>query len=125
MNIFVQLASTIVLARLLGPSDFGLVTMVLRWWPLPRHLSILVRPMRPPRRPYQSIEISTLFWINVAIGGTLALLLAGGSGLIASFFGEPALTGIALVSSLTFVIVAASNQHYALMRRAMEFQNIA
>ena len=71
------------------------------------------------------VEISTLFWINVAIGGTLALLLAGGSGFIASFFGEPALTGIALVSSLTFIIVAASNQHYALMRRAMEFQNIA
>ena len=44
---------------------------------------------------------------------------------IAPFFGEPALTGIALASSLTFVMIAVSTQHYALMRRAMQFRHIA
>ena len=70
-------------------------------------------------------EISTLFWLNVTIGGALTALFAAGSGVIGAFYGEPALTGIALVSSLTFIMTALSIQHYALMRRAMEFQRIA
>ena len=126
VNIVVQLASTIVLARLLGPGDFGLVTMVLALVAFaPTLIDLGTTDASTQKTRISPIEISTLFWINLAIGGTIALLLAGGSGLIASFFGEPALTGIALVSSVTFVIMAASNQHYALMRRAMEFQNIA
>jgi polysaccharide transporter, PST family len=126
VNIVTQLASTILLARLLTPSDFGLVTMVLAlvgFYPV--LIDLGTTDASTQKTHITPVEISTLFWINVAIGGMLALLLAGGSGFIASFFGEPALTGIALASSLTFVIVAASNQHFALMRRAMEFQNIA
>ena len=70
-------------------------------------------------------EISTLFWLNVAIGIGLTVLLAGGSGFLAFAFGEPSLTGIAVALSLTFVMTAVSTQHYALMRRAMQFRNIA
>jgi polysaccharide transporter, PST family len=126
MNIVVQLASTIVLARLLSPSDFGLVTMVLALVGFaPTLIDLGTTDASTQKTRISPVEISTLFWINVAIGGVLVGLLAGGSSLIASFFGEPTLTGIALVSSLTFVFMAASNQHFALMRRAMEFQNIA
>jgi PST family polysaccharide transporter len=70
-------------------------------------------------------EISALFWLNVAIGCTLTTLFAVGSGLISAFFGEPELTSIALVLSLTFILTAVTIQHYALMRRAMEFRRIA
>lgn len=40
-------------------------------------------------------------------------------------FSEPALEAIALVSSLAFLMTALPIQHYALMRRAMEFRRIA
>jgi len=126
LNVIVQVASTIVLARMLSPYDFGLVAMVLALVGFaPLLIDFGTTDASTQKTRITPVEISTLFWLNVAIGGVLTVLLAGGSGFIASFFGEPALTGIALVSSFTFIIAAASNQHYALMRRAMEFKHIA
>jgi PST family polysaccharide transporter len=77
------------------------------------------------RKRITHVDVSALFWLKVAIAGTLTLLLVGGSGFVASFYGEPALTDIALVSSLTFVVAALSAQHFALMRRAMQFRRMA
>jgi PST family polysaccharide transporter len=70
-------------------------------------------------------DVSTLFALNVAVGIFLTLLLIGASPFIAAFYGEPALTKIVLASSLTLIASALSLQHYALMRRAMEFQRLA
>src|SRR5262249_7258588 len=126
VNIFVQVASTVLLARLLSPHDFGLVAMVLALVGFaPVLIDLGTSDACSQKALITPVEISTLFWLNVVIGGVLTMLLAGGSGLIALLFGEPALTGIALISSITFIVVAASTQHYALMRRAMKFRNIA
>ena len=126
VNVLVQLASTILLARLLSPHEFGLVAMITA---LVLFAPILVdlgtTDASTQKANITHAEISALFWLNVTIGCTLTVLFAAGSGLIAAFFGEPALTGIALISSLTFILTAVSIQHYALMRRAMEFRRIA
>jgi PST family polysaccharide transporter len=126
VNILVQVTSTVLLARLLSPHDFGLVAMVLALVGVaPILIDLGTSDASTQKKHITPIEISTLFWLNIAIGGALAALLAGVSGLIASFFREPALTSIALVSSLTFIMTALSTQHYALMRRAMQFQRLA
>lgn len=126
VNVLVQLATTILLARLLSPHEFGLVAIVAA---LVLFAPILVdlgtTDASTQKANITTAEISTLFWLNLATGCMLTVLFAAGAGLIATFFGEPALTGIALLSSLTFVMTAVSIQHYALMRRAMEFQRIA
>jgi len=126
VNIFVQLASTIILARLLTPTDFGLVAMVLAlvgFAPLLIDFGTTDASVQKTRIAQD--EISTLFWFNLTIGIALTVLLAGTSGWIARFFGEPSLAQIALALSLTFVMAALSTQHYALMRRAMQFRRIA
>jgi PST family polysaccharide transporter len=126
LNVFVQVASTILLARLLSPHDFGLVAMVLALVGFaPLLIDLGTTDASTQRTRITHVEISTLFWLNVTIGGILTVLLAAGSGFIARFFGEPALTDIALVSSLTFIMAAVSTQHYALMRRAMQFRRLA
>jgi polysaccharide transporter, PST family len=126
LNVFVQVASTILLARLLSPHDFGLVAMVFALSAFaPFLIDLGTSDASTQKTHITPVEVSTLFWLNVAIGGLLTMLLAGGSGLVASFFGEPSLGGIALISSLTFIMTAASTQHYALMRRAMQFGQIA
>ena len=126
VNIVVQVASTILLARLLSPYDFGLVAMVLALVGFaPMLIDLGTSDASIQKTHITEVGVSTLFWLNIAIGGTLTVLLAGGSGLIARFFGEPALTGIALVSSLTFIMAALGTQHYALMRRAMQFRHLA
>ena len=126
VNVLVQFASTILLARLLSPHEFGLVAMVTA---LVLFAPILVdlgtTDASTQKTQITHVEISALFWLNITLGGTLTVVFAAGSGLIGTFYGEPALTGIALMSSLTFTLTAVSIQHYALMRRAMEFQRIA
>ena len=126
INIIVQVASTILLARLLSPYDFGLVAMVLALVGFaPMLIDLGTSDASIQKTSITQVEVSTLFWLNIAIGGVLAVLLAAGSGLIAAIFGEPALTGIALVSSFAFITAALSTQHTALMRRAMQFRHLA
>ena len=126
VNIFVQLASTIILARLLSPHDFGLVAMVLALVSFaPMLIDLGTADASTQKSHITQAEISTLFWLNIAISLALTVLLIGSSGVIARFFGEPSLTSIALALSITFVLTAMSTQHSALMRRAMEFRRIA
>jgi polysaccharide transporter, PST family len=126
INIIVQVASTILLARLLSPYDFGLVAMVLALVGFaPMLIDLGTSDASIQKTRITEVEVSTLFWLNIAIGVILTVLLAGVSGFISTFFGEPALSDIALVSSLTFIMAALSTQHYALMRRAMLFRQLA
>jgi PST family polysaccharide transporter len=70
-------------------------------------------------------EVSALFWISLAVGGSFALLVALSGPLISRFYGEPRLTMIALVSSLTVLASALTCQHQGLLRRAMMFRQVA
>lgn len=125
-NIFVQLASTVLLARLLSPHDFGLVAMVIALVGFaPMLIDLGTSEASTQKAHITQADISALFWLNIAIALVLTVLLAGGSSAVAVFFGEPSLTGIALVLSGTFILTALSTQHYALMRRAMQFRHIA
>jgi PST family polysaccharide transporter len=126
LNIFVQVGSTILLARLLSPDDYGVVAMVFALVGFaPMLIDLGTTDATVQRKSITHFDVSALFWLKVAIAATLTLLLAGGSGFIASFYGEPALTSIALVSSLTFLLTALPAQHFALMRRAMQFKRMA
>lgn len=126
INVFVQIASTILLARLLSPHDFGIVAMITALVGFaPVLIDLGTSDAATQKARISEDEISALFWTNVGIGVCLAGLMIVARGGIADAFGEPALAGIALVTSVTFPLMAISNQHYALMRRAMEFHRIA
>jgi PST family polysaccharide transporter len=91
MNMVVQLGSTILLARMLSPHDYGLVVMVLALMVFaPMLIDLGTTDAIVQRKSITHADASALFWVKIAIGGALALLLAGGSGYIASFYGEPA-----------------------------------
>ena len=124
--VIVQVASTVLLARLLSPYDFGLVAMVLALVGFaPLLIDLGTSDAAIQKASITEVEVSTLFWLNIAIGSILTLLLIATSGVIAAFFGEPALTDIAFVSSFAFIIGALATQHSALMRRAMQFRQLA
>lgn len=126
LNVIVQLGSTVVIARLLGPHDFGLATIVLALTGFAFMLIDLgTTDAAVHKARVTHLEISTLFWINISVGAVLTVLFAAASGILASVFGERELVNIALVSSLTFVMTGLAVQHYALMRRAMEFRRLA
>jgi PST family polysaccharide transporter len=66
-------------------------------------------------------QTSTLFWINVAVGATLAGLCAALAPLMVAFYHEPRLYWIAVVSGATFLFNGLATQHGALLQRGMRF----
>lgn len=122
----IQVVTILFLARLLSPEDYGLVSMVTVITGFAPLLVSLGTPDAVVQRTrITENDVGTLFWINVALGCGAALLMAVCGPLIARFYGEPRLTMIAIVSALTFVTSALTCQHYALLRRAMKFQELA
>lgn len=126
INVFLQIGSTFFLARLVSPHDYGLVAMVsaiVGFAPLLIELGMTDAAVQKDR--ITAAEVSALFWLNMALGITLAAIVAGCSPLIARFYGEPDVQMIAIVSSTTFIFSALSCQHNALLRRAMKFKQVA
>ena len=125
INVSIQIGSALFLARLLSPEDYGLVSMVAAVTGFAVMLVDLGTRDAIVQRPHITEgEISALFWITLAIGCGLALLVAACGPVIAWFYGEPRLTMITAVSAVTFITAALTCQHYALLRRAMKFHDL-
>src|SRR6516165_6541849 len=121
-----QLISTVVLARLLTPADFGLVAMVTAITGMGQAFADLgLSEATIQRQEIKHDQVSTLFWINVAIGLGLTLVTAALSPVLAWFYREPRLKDIAFVVSLTFLIGGLRVQHNALLKRQMRYVSLA
>jgi polysaccharide transporter, PST family len=121
-----QLIAQVVLARLLAPADFGLVaiiTVLTSFAPL--LIDFGLGDATTQRRRITPSQISSLFWLASGIGFAVAVAVAAASPLIATIYHQPRLESIALCTAITFVLWGVSNQHLALLRRAMQFGRIA
>ncbi len=122
----IQSISTIVLARLLTPADFGLVAMVTSFSDLATPFADLgLSQATIQRKDIRHDQISALFWINVLIGLGLTTLMAALGPVIAWFYGEPRLKAITALVSLVFLIAGIRAQPEALLRRQMRFSALA
>ena len=122
----IQSISTVVLARMLLPADFGLVAMVTAITGLGQAFSDLgLSEATIQRQEISHHQVSTLFWINVAIGMTLMLVTVALGPALAWFYREPRLKDITFLVSLTFLIGGLRVQHDALLRRQMRFVSLA
>jgi O-antigen/teichoic acid export membrane protein len=125
-NGVLQIIAAIILARLLAPEDFGLVAIVTVLTSFaPALIDFGLGDATTQSRTISPGQVSSLFWITVGVGSAVALLVIISSPLIAMIYKQPQLEAIALYSSVTFVLWGISNQHLALLRRAMEFGKIA
>jgi O-antigen/teichoic acid export membrane protein len=125
-NFFIRLCSLMVLARLLGPKDFGLVGMVTAFTGILTLFRDFGLSSAAIQRTHVSDEqISTLFWINIFVGMLLGLLAVVGAPIIAAFYHEPRLVGVTAVLALGFLFNAAGVQHSVLLQRQMRFTALA
>lgn len=121
-----RLVSLMVLARLLGPKDFGLVGMVTAFTGvlvLFRDFGLSVAAVQRPNVTNE--QLSTLFWINVAVGSVLAVFTAAMAPFVAAFYHEPRLVGVAGALACSFLLNALGIQHGALLQRQMRFTAIS
>src|SRR5215472_17423652 len=125
-NFVLRLGSLMVLARLLGPKDFGLVGMVTAFTgvlTLFRDFGLSAAAIQ--KADVTEEQISTLFWINISVGVVLAILALAGAPAIAFFYREPRLFGVTAALALGFVFNAAGIQHSVLLQRQMRFTALA
>ena len=119
------LGSTMVLARLLTPADFGLVAMVTAVTGfLATFKDLGLSQATVQRQKIEQGEVSTLFWVNVVASMVLTLLVVGLAPILARLYHEPSLTAITLALSLGFVISGLGIQHAALLQRQMRFRRL-
>lgn len=125
-KLLLQLISIVVLARLLSPSDFGLVAMVTVFSGLALQLTEGGLSMATIQRTSIShAQISNLFWINCGLGLLLCVFGVLVSPLVSFIYDEPRLTAVMAVMSLSFFIGGVSVQHDALLRRQMLFKTLS
>ena len=118
--------SSVVLGRLLSPKDYGLVGMVsavIGFLRVCNYAGLSTATVQRGALTHQLV--STLFWVNIALGlgmSCLSTLLAPG---LAWFYREPRLYWITFALASNFLLDAVSSQHLALMRRQMRFRVVA
>lgn len=126
MQFLLNLAYIMVLARLLLPQDFGLVAMVTTVMGFLRIFQDAgLSTATVQRQEITHAQVSNLFWVNVAVGGVITLLVAASAPAVAWFYREPRLVGITLMLSVTFLLASSAVQHIALLNRQMRFTVIA
>ncbi|MCW8131529.1 MAG: lipopolysaccharide biosynthesis protein [Planctomycetota bacterium] len=121
-----QFGATAALARLLHPRDYGiaaLVTSVTAGLGIFSDLGLSAATVQA--KELGRARLSTLFWLNAALGLALSLVLAGLAPLLAWGFREPDLLGVALCLAPVFTLVGLRIQHAALLARSMSFGKIA
>ncbi len=113
---------SLVLSRILRPSDFGLVGMVMAL----TGVLVLFRDFGLSSAAIQRAtvteeQLSTLFWINILIGAVLGLTGVALAPAIADFYGRPELYQVTVFLALAFFINSAGVQHSATLQRQMRF----
>lgn len=115
----------IVLSRLLGPSQFGLVAMVTvitQFCQVFAEMgfgSAIVQKQELSRR-----DSSTVFWINCLAGVALAVLVALSAPWIAAFFDQPMLTDITRVVAIGLILNSLGTVQTSLLQKELNFKKL-
>nr|WP_176458718.1 MULTISPECIES: lipopolysaccharide biosynthesis protein [unclassified Rhodococcus (in: high G+C Gram-positive bacteria)] len=122
VRIVILLVSTIVLARILSPSDFGLMAIiasVVALGELVRDFGLSTAASR--EADLTKGQQSNLFWINTILGGVLTLGSYFLAGPLAALFGQPALEPIMRAVAIVFLLAGVSTQFRAELARRLRF----
>ncbi|MCR2815874.1 lipopolysaccharide biosynthesis protein [Microbacterium jiangjiandongii] len=126
VSIATQLASVIILSRLLQPEEFGLLAMVMAIvavGEVVREFGLANAAIRAP--VLTEAQRSNLFWINTALGLACGAALLLSAPLIADFYEEPRLVAISQVLAVLFVLGGLTTQPKAHLARSLRFKALS
>src|SRR5690606_35872805 len=117
--------STVILARWLGPEEFGLIGMIAIFIAIGSTImdsgmsASLIRMRDPQEKDY-----STVFLLNLGFSTFFYILIFLAAPFIADFYSQPVLTGLVRVYALSFIVGALSAVQLAILNNRMEFKRI-
>lgn len=122
VSFILNIGSTVLLARLLLPADYGLVAMVTSFTGFVlmfKDLGLTQAVIQRDKITQQ--EVSMVFWVNVYVSIILAILVAAMGPVLVWFYNEPQLLPITLAYATVAILGGISAQHAALLNRQMKF----
>ncbi len=126
LKFVLRTGSLVVLARLLTPTDFGLVAMVTA---ITGILAVFkdagLSMVAVQRLTITDEQISTLFWLNILVGVVLFSLTLAMAPVLVVFYRESRLFWVTAILATGFIFSAGAAQHQALLQRQMRFAAMA
>jgi len=121
-----QLLRLVVLGRILGPEAFGLLAMMLVVIGFVELLGQMGLSEAIIQQPAPSrIELSSLYWVNISLGGLLYIVLILATPLIAVLYSAPELEPLLPWVALTLLISPWGVQFKALLQKQLDFKPLA
>jgi len=122
----IQIVRLVVLGRILGPEAFGLLAMMLVVVGFAEMLGQMGVSEAIIQRPNPThIELSSLYWMNIVLGGLLYVVLLLATPLIASLYSTPELTQLLPWVALAFLVSPWGTQFKARLQKQLDFKPIA
>jgi lipopolysaccharide exporter len=118
----VVLVTTVILARLLDPTDFGLLAIglvAIGYLDFINDFGVSAAVIQ--RRDESGRSLDVAYWLNLGLGVLLTAVGILIAPFVADFFNEPRATDILRVLSLSFVIRSFGSIHEAKLRRDLKF----
>lgn len=122
----IQFVIGVLIARVLSPSDYGMVGMLAIFTAISQTLinsgfsTAIVR-----KTDRTQTDLSTAFWFNMAVGLALYFILFLSGPLIARFYNEPLLSDLIKVTALTLILNSLCIVQQALFTIKMDFKTQA
>jgi len=121
-----QLLQLVVLARLLSPSDFGLIAMGMVVVGFARAFQDMGLSNAIIHRQDATPEgLSSLYWANVGAGTISFLVVWASTPVVTSFFAEPRVGDLMFWLALSLVISSLGHQFAVLLQKNLQFQLLA
>ena len=125
-SLAIQIVATVVLARLLTPTDFGVVAMVTTFSLLLMNFGLNGFTEAILQREELTDDlVSNLFWVSIVAGILLSIGFAAAGSLLARFYHDQLVAPVAVGMSMTIFFSSISVQHLALLKRAMRFSSVS
>lgn len=123
---FIQLAQLAILAHYLEPSDFGLiaiVSVIIGFSALFMDLGISSSIIHSQDITHE--QLSSLYWLNIASGIFLFVIIYCLAPVLAVFYNENELIPIIQLLAVTFIISGVGNQYSVLLQKELQFNVMA
>ena len=121
-----QLLHFVILARLLSPSEFGLMAIIMVVIGFSQaFMDMGISNAIIQRQHISHNQLSSLYWLNIFSGLVLFCIVILMAPVIADFYDEPALVKPLMVLSIVFIIVAIGNQFRTLCQKELQFNLMA
>jgi lipopolysaccharide exporter len=121
-----QILQVSILSNFLSPTAFGIMAMAMVVIGFAQAFNDIGVSNAIIQRQDTTIEkLSSLYWLQIGLGCILFILVLLITPMTVQFFNEPALTGVMMLTSLTFLVAPVGQIFQILMQKELEFKTLA